>query len=253
MKLLVAITNYGNSQENYLRRIIEEYYNMSFDVDIIIDTTYEIEFENKYNNIIKQYIYPESIGQYLVFEHRKHMKKNCNDYDFFIYVENDHLITEENINEWIKITNNLPENYVTGFIQYEESDIGKFDYLPGYNPACNQVITERNIELNGKKYFTIHNMHQGCWMLTKNQLSKIVNEEKFCDKTCESDKYQGYGVLENGASNIFYLFGFNRKVLPYENLEKLLIHHLPNKYLKLDGWWKSAFSFKGLVNYLENG
>ena len=43
------------------------------------------------------------------------------DYDFFIYAENDLLITEQNLLAFCETTEKLPEPFVVGFIRYERN------------------------------------------------------------------------------------------------------------------------------------
>ena len=43
-----------------------------------------------------------------------------NDFDIFLFGENDHLFKEHHIDKYLEYTSILPENRIAGLIQYEE-------------------------------------------------------------------------------------------------------------------------------------
>jgi len=231
MKILVCISSYGLKQQNHLYTLLEEYNKMSFNIDVIVYTTLDNNIKDKYNNLkITEIINSDSIGENNAYLHRKDVISNKDNYDLFIYTENDHLITQANIDTYLKVSENLDNtNYITGFIQYElkPNNDTKYTIVMIKNFDRERAnFTNKKIMINNKKYFSIQNLHQGSWILTKSQLDKCINSGNF--KTHQT--HGGYGLMESACTDPYSICGF-KKVFPYEDLENLFIHHLPNKYI----------------------
>lgn len=232
MKVLLAISSYSNKQQQYLYRILEEYNNMNYNIDCYIYTTTDANNNiSNYKNLnIIQIINPLSIGENNAWAHRKLFIENKNNYDLFIYTENDHLITQNNIETFLKVTNELPKDKITGFIQYElkPNDNNKYTIvlIKGQkNRRERAFIVDTDIVINNKHYFEIQNRHQGCYILTKEQLAYVINTNQY------KDKYYGnepYGNMESICTQPYLCY---HKIFPYNELQDLFIHHLPNKYI----------------------
>lgn len=222
MKIKICISNYGVSQLDHLHTVIAEFKKYKkYEVDIKVFTTVSVE-EN-------HILYPESITTSLPFMCREEMVNDINNYDLFIYNENDHLITENNIDCFLEVSKDLKPNQVCGFIQYEEIYGAK---ILVHNPYYGTLI--------GKKYdnlFTCTNNHQGCWILLKKDLIEVVKSGNFL----VDPHYVTYGMLEQGASDPYTSCGME-KVFPLDllSLERLMIKHLPFKYCIKDEFIKHA-------------
>ena len=107
MKLLVVIANYGTNQLSHLDKVLYEYKNYkNIDVDIIVHTNETIS-----NNVNQILIKNLDNWNRLPFTTRKTIFDRKDDYDLFIYSENDHLITENNVKSFLNVTHILPEKY----------------------------------------------------------------------------------------------------------------------------------------------
>lgn len=229
MKIKVAIANFGTRQLEYTHKVINEFNSFKkHSVDLTVYTTVPLDYNHK--------LYPESIGNSLPFSCREDMAASANDYDLFIYNENDMLITEDNIDAFIEHSNTLQEGLVSGYIRYEVLSDVKILLDP--NPHWG-AITSNKTETS----FEINNKHQGCWILLQKDFKAAINSGKFL---CEAHSGP-YGFLEQGASDVYTQCGLN-KVFPlnYDLCERLLIHHLPNKYIKYDEWLKYGITLKTL-------
>lgn len=249
MDILVCIASYGTGQWNYLNKVLSEYKRMRHDVDVILDLTKQ-RSQGWESPVIDTRIHNPSIEKELVYEHRKTMANLVDKYDVYIYSEDDVLITESNIDRYIKESKRLPENEITGFLRYEQSPDDSSYHLIDCHPQIREyhpidrhpnqrIILDNQIKLNGKKYFTLWNLHQGSYILTNEQLSSVIESEYFHKEPSPTKHrphwwrgHQWYGILESGASDIYTRGDFNHKVLPKNNIEELLVHHLPNKYIK---------------------
>lgn len=258
-RILVVITNYGNNQLECLKKILREYNNFKkYSVKVILVNTEYIKDLNYPNLDIEQKLFDESLKLWLTHKHKKIMYDNRNNYDIFIYSENDMLITEKHLDLFLKHSKNLKNtNYIPGFLRYEIRENKKYlidchkihtvhksnfykiikflttkklrFYL--YSIVKNfssfyPIITQNNIKINDKEYFIVQNPHQACYILTRDQLKIILNSGNYFN-----EKYNYAGIREGAASNVFLICGVN-KVISKEDLEDSLIYHLSNIYTK---------------------
>jgi hypothetical protein len=157
-------------------------------------------------------------------------------YDLFLYVENDMLITEANIDAFLEHQAALPSHQISGFFRYELNGGAKI--LLDLNPFWGKLVVQE-YEHN----FTVVNQHQGCWLLTRAQLQQCVASGQFL-----VDPHTGpYGMLEQGASDPYTTCGLE-KVLPKDLnlLERLQIRHLPLKYTVRDEWKTHGLTYDKL-------
>lgn len=231
MRIKVAIANFGESQLEFLAEVLREF--RSFQrhaVDITVYTTVPVDAPHK--------ILDGAIGYGLPFACREDMAASINDYDLFLYDENDMLITEENIDAFVECQSTLPPNQICGFYRYELNNGMKL--LLDLNPFWGKVV--QNIYDHA---FTVGNQHQGCWLLTRAQLQHCIDSGNFL----VPPHVRPYGMLEQGASDPYTNCGLE-KVLPRELalLEKLQIRHLPLKYTVRDEWKTHGLTFDQLMS-----
>ncbi len=219
MKIKVCISNFGDSQLEYLERVISEFKSYKkHTVDIKVFSTIPIN-EN-------HILFPESITEGLPFMCRYEMANQLDDYDLFIFNENDHLITEDNIDAFIDISKKLSDGYLCGFVRYEE--IYGIKVLVDHNPHYNEIVDKTHND-----NFSCFNNHQGCWVLLKEDFKKIIESGNFL-----VEEHDGpYGILEQGASDPYTQCGME-KVFPIDLrlLRRLMIKHLPIKYSIKSEW-----------------
>jgi len=225
-KILCYIASFTNHSEFY--KVLETVLSYKkYKLDVIIYTTEPVQFNYLLNNV-KVITYDKSIKENLVTEHRKHIPISINDYDLFLYLENDIIINESTLDTFIEENSLLDDNTTVGFIRYEDCNNKK--YLNEFMPGCthNHLPTFKTI--NNKLYFTLNNVHQGCYLLEQRHLKKFISNNQFTLNL-------GPG-LEASASNFYKsnlwpgLPNTLEKVYPVDKLEQLLIHHASNKHTK---------------------
>ena len=231
MKLLVSIVNYGLYNQDYLKMMLREFHSMPYEIDVHLVGTHRLDLSEFTDRLtIQQVLYPSNQGWSFGFMHRQVMIDNKDNYDVFIYAENDHLITQENIEAYLKVTQRLPEQVITGFLQFEKKKADEEMYLPAAR-LDSEVIKTLDVEIDGHRYFTIHNLHSGCYILTRRQLAMAIASGGY--HTEPHKRYKDY--LVSAATDPYISCGFYWKVLPHDEIESLMVHHLPNKYVYLDG------------------
>jgi hypothetical protein len=229
MKIKVAIANFGTKQLEHTHRVIQEFNSFKkHSVDLMVYTTVPVDYAHR--------LYPESIGTHLPFMCREDMAAAANDYDLFIYNENDMLITENNIDAFVEHSSKLKDGTVSGYIRYEILSGAKILLDP--NPHWGAIISKKT-----ETSFEMHNKHQGCWVLLQKDFKTAINSGKFLCKPHNGP----YGFLEQGASDPYTQCNLS-KVFPldYDLCERLLIHHLPNKYVKHNEWLRHGITLKTL-------
>lgn len=241
MDVLVCLSNYGDGQLACLRRVLDAYAAMEdpFHVFVIVDTTVPLDLSACGSRLrTMQFPFGPGIRHGLAFVHRQHVLENLENFDLFIYSENDILITQGNVEGYLRVSDRLPEGFVTGFLRYERRDADGEHYLIDAHPSF-PTLREKALDLAGRRYFALHNVHQGSWILTREQLRSAVASGGFVEKPHYAELDDGViGILECAASDVYRQCGFRRKVFPHEGFEDLLVHHLPDKYVRQGGIWQ---------------
>lgn len=244
-KILVVLVNFGNEQINYLEEVIRNLRKIrKYEVRIIVNSNIKLNIEGVDElNIFKLDDY-----QLLPLTCRKVIWDNRSNYDIFIYGENDHLFTEDHIDNHIYYSKILPKNRIAGLIQFEEDLTGK--YFPAYHGDFDWDLSSVEI-YEGKKFAHFSNVHQATFILTKEQLERVGRKFDFTQLKKEinffirlKNKIKGILGLKKERLNKYsvkckvntdvYNFGGMKKMICISEFEKNLIHHLPNLYINGD-------------------
>jgi 2-polyprenyl-3-methyl-5-hydroxy-6-metoxy-1,4-benzoquinol methylase len=247
MKILVAIASWGTKNDPYLARLIQEYGSMPFDVDVVV-----------LSNL------PKAVGPgaelFLVdlkgtnpwafpFAHKKIFAEHLNDYDLFIYSEDDTLITESNIRAYLKACAILEGNEIPGFFRVERGTDGQINYPEVHGPFHwdSQSVRRRKDQV----FASFTNEHSACYVLTRGQLERAIASGGFLVKP-HSEKYD---LICSAATDPYTQCGF-QKVIGISPLDDFLVHHLPNTYVGTafgvdDSELRSQIQF--LVRIVQNG
>ena len=225
INVLFVLVNYGSEQITYLEKVVKEIksfekYNTTIIVNSNIDLYIEgIDKVNIFDNL--------SDYQLLPLTCRKTIFENKDNYDMFVYGENDHLFKEFHLDKHLEYSLILPENRISGLIQYEESKDG-FKYYPAY--FKNFEWDFNSVEIYDNLLFAhFSNVHQASFILTKKQLNKICQKNNFCEFFAKSN----YSFKCKVNTDIYEFSGM-KKVICISEFKENLIHHLPNLYINGD-------------------
>jgi len=168
---------------------------------------------------------------------KTYMKKFINNYDIFIYSEDDILIYNESFNYWLNYKDICFQNkYNLGFLRIEYLDI-KNIYLTDISSSFDNI---KFITLNNIKFIVNNkNVYYGCWIYDKNIMKKYIqsifyNKQKLNleKKVYDIRASQGIGYH---AREMDY---FYETLIPVNGLNEFnnncYIHHLPNNYINKD-------------------
>lgn len=226
MKILVGIPCYKNKNLHYLLKIIHEYRSMNFDVHIVIFT----ESRKDLDDGIEQYVCDTlSNPRHLPFIHKKVFSDRINDYDLFIYSEDDTLVTEDNIKAYLDASAYLTGNEVAGFIRFEKDQDDNLHFCAfhsSYHWDPSSVI-QRGPYLFA--HFT--NLHAACYVLTRDQLRTAIRSGNYFLGPRSENFYE---ILETAATDPYYICGLT-KYLCISKIDHFFLHHMPNNYYHLMG------------------
>jgi len=223
MKVLAVLVNYGEEQLQYLEQVVSELKSFKkYDVTVIVNSNIKLDIPGiDYVNEIQLNDY-----QLLPLTCKQVLWHYRNDFDIFLFGENDHLFKEHHIDKYLEYTSILPENRIAGLIQYEENETGK--YYPAYHAHYDWDINSVEV-YNRKKFAHFTNIHQATFILTQKQILKIGEIYDFT----QFFGHSGYSSKCKVNTDIYQFCGM-KKLICISEFEDNLIHHLPNIYINGD-------------------
>jgi SAM-dependent methyltransferase len=247
MKILVAIASWGTKNDLFLARLIQEYRAMPFDVRVVVLSNLA-KAVGPGAELVQVDLTGKNPGT-LPFAHKKILADGVNDYDLFIYSEDDTLITELNIRAYVKASAALGQNEVPGFFRFERGSDGQINYPEVHGPFhwdC-QSVRRRN----GSVFASFTNQHSACYVLTRDQLKRAIASGGFL-----VEPHHGkYDFICTAATDPYTQCGFD-KVIGVTPLDDFLVHHLPNVYVGSTfgvGETELSGQIQRLVQIAENG
>ena len=146
---------------------------------LICYLTEDIDCSEFSNLKIEKHIYPASLGEQLSQEFKPTFYENRGKFDYYIYYEDDVLMTKEVFNTFVSIQDTLSLPYVCGFLRYELKEGEDYKYLIDNHPkhSCHRggkTIIKSNHIINGEPYLEVYNIHHGGHVLTKEALDYIT-------------------------------------------------------------------------------
>ncbi|TVQ43801.1 MAG: hypothetical protein EA365_11540 [Gloeocapsa sp. DLM2.Bin57] len=235
-KLLVHIAfHYNPDREQYLFKVLENFKNYEIsDIHVIIDTNTE-ETKEKLQDFLDTLPFTVDIHTHLnldhpfnlTWTHREHMLKHVEDYDVFMYIEDDILIP------WIAFKGWLAENEavyktgkIRGFLRVENPNGDKLYAADYRQPMPAPVIWT----IGSQYYFSPLRPYHACWVYSRIQMQEFIKTQAWIDGNTGAG-----GIREKAASGMMWVYKFyHRLVLPINSdgtfPEEVFIYHLPNNY-----------------------
>lgn len=227
---------YIEERIQYLKLIIQECQKYFHNTDIFIHSNqqFDLNMDHYYTNgKIKIIVHDLThIHPYkLTWCCRELMKNQVNEYDVFIYGEDDILIYVETLYYWFQNYNSLiKKNYNLGFLRIE------------YNNPLNIVSTDLKtpfkkndiVTFKGKKFIlNTKNPYTGFWIYDKKTFKAFTLSNYY-----NPQKIKGYEIRESSAIGLHgkQTDFFKGTLIPLNGLGSIdnqcFVHHIPNNYLK---------------------
>jgi SAM-dependent methyltransferase len=221
LKVFVVIASYGEKNIQFLRHVVDGYQKMAMDLDIVVTSETPKSVDLGVEVIVGL---PTTNPYSLPFVHQRLFVDKVDQYDLYIYTEDDIGVTEDGIRAFLRITEVLQPNELAGYVRYE-SDSDGTRYLPDVHGRFHwrpESVRRRGEYLVAE--FT--NEHSGFYILTNHQLRSAIASGRYL-----AEPYHGrYDMLESAATHVYVNCGF-RKVICISDLDSFLVHHMPNKYI----------------------
>jgi SAM-dependent methyltransferase len=220
-RVLVAIASHGTSNDRYLERIIREYRSMTLAIDLVVLSNIDKRAMAGVECIVGR---PTRDPWSLPFAHKKLFVERQEQYDLFVYSEDDILITERNIRAWLDVTSFLPQDEVAGFLRVEFGEDGERNY-PDIHAHFHWDPS--SVKRRGD-YVLAHftNEHAACFILTREQLRRALQSGRF-DVAPHEGKYD---LICTAATDPYTQCGLT-KLIPVSHLEEFTVHHMSNRYV----------------------
>jgi 2-polyprenyl-3-methyl-5-hydroxy-6-metoxy-1,4-benzoquinol methylase len=221
VKVLVAIANHGTKNAGYLERLLAAYRSMPYDVHVVVLSNIPKDLGPDVEVIVGLLAKdPWS----LPFGHKRIFADRLDDYDLFIYSEDDTLVQQRHIEAFLEMTEVLPADRIAGFLRYEEDADG--------HRYCSSIHSFYRWAPSSVRSWGPHvfayctNEHAACYMLTRDQLKRAIDSGGFL-----VPPHKGrYDLLCTAATDPYTQCGLT-KVICISRIEDFLLHHLPNQYL----------------------
>ena len=221
MKILVAIANYGTKNDIYLDQVLEQYRALPYEKDIVVHTNIHKDLGTDVKVVVGL---PTPDPRSLPYAHRRLFIECADEYDLFIYTEDDTLLTSDHIEAFLEVTQYLPDNHVAGFFRYELTQDNRVDISTIH--AAFHWWPDSVKNFGSYTFAEFSNKHSALYLLTRSQLRIAIDSGAY-SLTPQRSRYY---VMESAASNPFLYCGLT-KVMCLSQLDRFLVHHLPNKYL----------------------
>ena len=217
----------------YINNIIDETNTYEYTTDIFIHTNsidLKKELFHEYTNGSITIIYHNLSDVhpfYLTWKCRDLLQQQKEEYDIFMYIEDDILVPYKAVKYWLEYNQQLIDmNYNLGFVRIEVEN--NIEYITDLYGTYMDTI----IYLNGQKY-CVNNKNPYCafWIYSKTEFHKFVNSKYY-----NISNISGYDVREKSAVG---LHGVDTKwykhtVIPIINnklIDECKIYHMPNNYV----------------------
>lgn len=216
MKILLNIGDYGTTNDVHLSKLLKEIEVMRqvYEVDVFIDNT----TQKVYSINVEQSTHPNAKYE-LTWKCRPRLLENISNYDLFIYIENDMLLTADHLKTFLRL-----------------NEVGKYAKFLRYEIHNNiQTLPDMMIwkpTLVGNNLMVV-NLHQGLFILTQKQLKQWSWVSDITKMKYVSCKGLTYDVRESAATQPYVENNFNLTV-EVSNIDSHLICHLGNNYPNYD-------------------
>jgi hypothetical protein len=237
---------YVEDRIQYLNKILQETDNYKYPTDIFIHTNQLftndklVDYKNGSLNIIWHDLsntHPFRLPSLT----RGLLKEQCNDYDVFIYTEDDILIPKHTIEYWLNHKDIVVRNkYNLGFVRIEIDDKGD-EYTTDicHSPdMTNLGYLTKKIELESQTYIlNDKNPYCAFWIYDKQEFNNFVNSKYY-----DINNVSGYDIRAvvaiglHGVETDWY----NGTVIPIKEdrlTYECKVYHMPNNYVHREGHW----------------
>lgn len=241
-KIAIHISHYISdiSKKNYLQKIFKNFRKFNTNNYFFIHSN--INLRSKNQKKIK-YIFHNLKNEdprYLTWKSRKLMEKQKNNFDYFIYMEDDISFTRKNFEYWLRYSKECIDNkFNLGFLRYEKDERGNL-WSSDLSYKLNKYVILK------KKKYIVNDVNPYCafWIYNKSEFNKFIKTNIWKFNWKKKSAFAFYNIQEMSAVG---WHGLNMErylasIIPISS--KLpntgsMIHHMSNIHVK-----KKVLSYK---------
>lgn len=227
-KLLVCICfHYVEERLPILRKVIDILGTYKMNVDIIIDTnSYQLNLSEL--PMIKKISVHDNLEHpfYLTFMHRIHMIQNTDQYDWFMYLEDDMGLPYENFLEFTENFYSLWPDYVPSFIRIETKD--EKEYVLDVRshikfPSIVRIADKEYVDLSNNRTHLAYAYH-AFWIMPNKELKETMHSIEFFRYSTDREWASSFTTWEIGKIPLVRIENNQISRLCYS-------YHLSNNYV----------------------
>ena len=287
-RILIVIVAFDFSQIPHLEEVIDSYHDLCYagasSVDVVIHATvaYPVTLIDLWNTrftcsgfSITIQLKPSSLRLHLVDCHRSLFYERIDDYDLFIYTEDDIRARPTTVASYLEEIRRLegllegqsnlkPSDFNVGIVRYEynypanvviddntrhatQNVTRVYWEHSGYDrPVVTNAMQELSQEVLQKEYFTMKNHHQGMYLATRDLLLAWKDREN-CDFDQARNRPGRGAQPTEGTQRVWMssqmLYGRRhcnvQQILPKQRFGTLTVLHLPNKNYRRVGKYRN--------------
>jgi len=221
--VLVAIASYGERNLEHLKEVIARYQGMAtLDLEVIVTSEAPKRLPAGVSISVGL---PSSNPRSLPFAHKKIFADKIEEYDLFIYSEDDIGVTEAQVHAFLRTQQLLREDEVVGFLRYESNaSVTATRWMPDVHNFF-RWKPESVVHRGDLMFAEYTNEHAAFYILSRDQLRKAIRSGGFL----REPDIGKYSMLETAATDPYTRCGL-RKLICISRLEDFLIHHMSNRY-----------------------
>ena len=237
MKICVHITFFVKYEKkidfNKLNKVIKNYLSLSKKTHIFIHTNINIKKKLKFVNFITHNLKNEDPHK-LSWKCRALMEKQKDQFDYYIYSEDDILFNKRNFKAWLNYKDLCIDNkFNLGFLRTEKSKKKKILWSIDQPKNLDEsIIIDKNV------FVVLKNPYCAMWIYDKKEFNNFIKSEFW-----HLDDWSGdnpYTELKTREKSAIGWHGLNMKrykasIIPIKNfkiVEGFYIQHLDNKYIE---------------------
>ncbi len=222
MRILVAIANHGTKNRVFLDRLLAEYRRMPHEVHVVVLS--DAPKDDLGDDVEVAVGAPTGNPWSLPFAHRPIFAERVDDYDLFLYSEDDTLFTPRNLAAYLEVKDSLGPDQVVGFLRYERYPDGRVSYCGVHFHY--HWEPDSAFEAGGEVFARFTNEHSALYVLDQAQLKRCIASGEYLIPAHEGR----YDMLVSAATDPYTRCGLQR-VICVSRVDDFLLHHLPDIYL----------------------
>ena len=227
-KLLISIPHHFNPERiEYLNSILRRFLSYRIDTTIFIDTNSSDTIlalpndERIRIHIHKQLKHPF----HLTWFHRQYMQNYIDEFDYFMYIEDDIDLPFENFVEYSNNFALLWPKYIPSFIRIEEKD--NTQYVVDQQKA-QKIDKSMIVQTNNKKFILLQRPYHAFWIMPQKELKQTIDKNFVKYNICR-EMAASYPIQELKKTPLVMLDKSDKiSSLCYS-------YHLPNTYVNIVG------------------